>query len=196
MPVERRSATESATPRNAARMLARIARWLTVTAIAVHFSLILLQATALHDWLGAERSLAPLFEVARIYRALSFANRSYRFFAPDVADDLKLEIALSDATGSSHSYALQGDERELVMRRRALLDHMVDSPEHLHDYTHAIACYALREDGAASAATVRVMRISLPSMSGFRNGERARAQLLVLRTLIRSECVPRSEVSP
>src|SRR5687767_4053340 len=99
----------------------RVKRLLITGAIGLHFSLIAMQVTPLQAWLAG----TPLLELARYYRALTFANRNFRFFAPAVSDDLALRIELSDANGV-REYELGGGD--LALRRRAMLDHFADSP--------------------------------------------------------------------
>jgi len=156
-------------------------------AIAVHFFLILLQVTPLNSWLAAVPGLDPLFAVARYYRALSFANRNFRFFAPAVADDLRLSIVLADAAGNQREYHFEFEDgaRESQLAARAMLDHASDSADRMDEFARAWGDHAMRTKPEVTAATVTIYRVLVPSMAQYRAGQRMHEQLMYATRLER-----------
>jgi hypothetical protein len=161
---------------------------LSGVAIAIHFSLILLQATPLNAWLAAAPAFDPLFAVARYYRGISFANRNFRFFAPAVADDLRLSIRLADAEGNQREHHFEDASRELQLAARAMLDHASDSADRMEEFARAWADHAMRAQPDVTAATVQIYRVLVPSMAQYRAGQRMQEQLVYAR---RFEHAPR-----
>jgi hypothetical protein len=129
---------------------------LCASAIAAHFALIALQVSPWRAWGGG---------VAEYYRALSFANRNFRFFAPNVAPDRVLQIELTERSGARRPYALPGSGREFELRVQAMLSRFDEDPNASARYARAWADYALARNPDAVAATIEVGYHRLPSLS-------------------------------
>jgi hypothetical protein len=144
-----------------------VARVLVALAIGVHFLLIVAQVTGLE--LGAR-------PVAAYYRALTFANRNFRFFAPTVAPDRVLRIEVIDRSGAARPYRFDVAGRELELRMQAMLDRFSESPEAMHTYARSWAALVFRADPRLSRVIIEVTQNVLPSLPEYRAGARLRVE--------------------
>jgi hypothetical protein len=128
---------------------------LCATAITGHFALIALQVSPWRAWGG---------RTAEYYRALSFANRNFRFFAPNVAPDRVLHIELTQRSGARRAYALPGMGREFELRMQAMLNRFDEDPTASARYARAWADYALARNPDAVAVMIEVGYHRLPTL--------------------------------
>jgi hypothetical protein len=141
-------------------------------AIAFHFSMIALQLTPLRTWPRSREFLAPVFRVADYYRALSYANRNFRFFAPGVGPDRALHIEVQDGAGVRRPYRLPSHGREFELRVAAMLDHFAEDSAMAESFAAAWAARAFAQNPEAVQVVIEVRQNRLPSMDEYRRGAR------------------------
>ena len=156
--------------------LQRLGRVCLGTGLALHFGLMLLQVSHGRDWLERTGKLSGLLSLSDHYRAVTSANRNFRFFAPSVSDSWHVRLALRDGTGAERPFELPAPTRELAIRRVAMLDHFFRDAQSMDRYARSWTSYALARGPEAVSATVEVRRVVSPSLEAYRSGERAREQ--------------------
>jgi hypothetical protein len=141
-------------------------------AVAFHFFMIVLQLTPLPSSPWVRDRFSAVLRVADYYRALSYANRNFRFFAPQVGPDLGLHIEFEDAAGARRAYRLPDRGREFELRIHAMLDHVADDPGSAERFAAGWARRVFAREPAAVRVVIEVAQTRLPSMQEYRRGAR------------------------
>lgn len=156
--------------------LQRLGRVCLAAGLLLHFGLMLLQVSHGRDWLERTGRLPGLVRFSDQYRAVTSANRNFRFFAPSVSDSWRVRLALRDGTGAEHPFELPAPTRELTIRRVAMLDHFFRDAQSMDRYARSWASYALARGPTATSATVEVRRVRSPGLEAYRAGDRWREE--------------------
>lgn len=116
----------------------------------------------------------PLGAALRLYLNLSGAFRDYTYFAPEVGSDVKAGFLLEGAGGRARLVQFASGNKEVDFRYNCII-HSAMWDEAARDlHAQSWAALLLGNDPGAERVTVMVRRLEMPSMEGYRRGERPR----------------------
>jgi hypothetical protein len=181
---------DSARPRFPALVASRasMVRLCIGVGMLLHFALILTEVTHLRQWLEQANAGQTWRVVSEYYSALTFANRNFGFFAPDVTPDWNLAAAVAYGDGSSRPVKLPTPTREMAVKHYSMMGHFSENDATMDLFARSWALYLLRRDPRARSAELVVTRNFLPSMQEYRAGGRVRQQPFYRTEYARGGC--------
>lgn len=141
--------------------------------IAIHFILILLAVTGGWARLPDHTVSRVVLLVSNYYADLTFHNRDFGFFAPEVYADWTLHLVGTTASGAVAEYAFPTTNRELVIKYYSMIGRSAGN-EAREFYGRSWADWIMRHHEEVVSVDVIVNRNIIPSMEEFRNGDRIR----------------------
>ncbi len=141
--------------------------------IAIHFILILLSVTGAWERLPDHAVSRVVLLVSNYYADLTFHNRDFGFFAPEVYADWTLHLVGTTASGAVAEYAFPTTNRELVVKYYSMIGRSAGN-EAREYYGRSWADWIMRRHEEVVSVDVIVNRNIIPSMEEFRNGARTR----------------------
>ncbi len=145
-------------------------------AIAAHFLFILCEVTHLTGWMARTGSFRTFLALGEYYGALTFANRNFGFFAPEVTPDWNLRMTTTDEHGTRETFALTPTGREMEVKMYSMLGRFSESDDTMDLYARSWSVYAMNHVEDARKVEIEVTRNVLPSMAEYRAGARVSAQ--------------------
>lgn len=155
-----------------------------VAAIGAHFFFILSVATHLNGWIGQYHWLTPVTAAIDYYSAVTFANRNFGFFAPNVSSDWGLEITLTDTTGRKRPYALVRPSREMELKVYSMIGHSSESADLADLFARSWALKAVNENPDVYRVDVVITQNHIPTMEEYRRGRRIDRELYYRTTFL------------
>lgn len=145
---------------------------LAALAIGAHFFLIVSVVTHLNEWIGRQWWLAPVSAAIDYYSAITFANRNFGFFAPNVTGDWNLELTVTDTTGRQRPYSLVQPSREMKLKLYSMIGHSSESNDVNDLFARSWALRAVNENPDVYRVDVVITQNRIPSMGQYRRGQR------------------------
>jgi hypothetical protein len=155
-----------------------VKRKLCAVGIGFHFFFILSVATHLHEWMSKWVILAPITALTDYYTAITFANRDFGFFAPEVTSDWNTRFTLTDTKGGKRPYAFSLPTREMQVKMYSMLGHFTESDDL---FARSWALRVMNENQDVEQVDVEITQNYIPTMEGYRRGQRI-APHLIYRT--------------
>ncbi|MBI4860009.1 MAG: HTTM domain-containing protein [Candidatus Riflebacteria bacterium] len=156
----------------AIRVASIIKRVAIGTGIAIHFFLILNVVTYLYEWINQRESLFLVSVLNDYYGAVTFANRNFGFFAPEVTPDWVLTITLTDRQGRKRPYALRAPNSEMKLKMYAICGHFGETDDTMDLFARSWAARAITDNPGTVRVDVDVQRNNIPTMEEYRMGQR------------------------
>ena len=153
--------------------LRRIASLVAWHLIAIHFVLILIAVSGAWERLPDHTVSRAVLVVGSYYEDLTFHNRDFGFFAPEVYSDWALHLVGTTASGAVAEYALPATHRELVVKYYSMIGRSGNN-ESREYYGRSWADWIMRHHEEVVSVEVIVNRNIVPTMAEFRDGARTR----------------------
>ncbi|HJT16657.1 MAG TPA: hypothetical protein VJ853_04690, partial [Thermoanaerobaculia bacterium] len=141
-------------------------RRIAAAAIAIHFFFVLDVVTHLHDW--TMRHAWPVATLTNYYSAITFSNRSFGFFAPEVSGDWNLAMTMTDVHGRQRPFSFATPNGEMRVKLYSLLGHFTESDTAMDLFARSWALRAINENRDVRRVDVVVTQNSIPSMQQWR----------------------------
>jgi hypothetical protein len=155
---------------------------LLVLGIGIHFFLILTVVTHLDEWMGQFSALNLISALDNYYSAVTFTNRNFGFFAPEVTSDWNVQLFLTDRLGHKRTYSFNLENREMKVKMYSMLGHFGDSEDTMDLFARSWALKAINENPGVTQVDIEVKQNYIPSMAEYRQGKRITANLLYRTT--------------
>ena len=143
-------------------------------AIAFHFLMILVVVTHANEMMQGSPWSRPLLGVIDYYSLVTFANRNFGFFAPEVTPDWNIEVLTRTQSGQERRFDFPLRGREMEVKNYSMLGHFAEDNDTMDLFARSWAVYALNHDPDGVAVKINVTRNQIPSMDEYRRGERIR----------------------
>jgi hypothetical protein len=150
--------------------------------VGLHFFFVLSVVTHLSDWHGDQPAAAPLNSAMAYYDALTFSNRNFGFFAPEVTGDCIVELTETDRHGRSSRRKMAAAQREMQIKQYAMVGAFLASDDSMDLFARSWALNAVNRNPDLVQVDLEVRQNVLPSMAEYRAGMRIRARLLYQTT--------------
>jgi hypothetical protein len=145
---------------------------LATVAIGAHFFLIASVVTHLYEWIGRQRWLAPVSLAIDYYSEITFANRNFGFFAPNVTGDWRLEMTVTDTAGRQRPYTLVQPSREMELKLYSMIGHSSENNDVEDLFARSWALRAVNQNPDVYRVDVVITQNRIPAMGAYRRGER------------------------
>lgn len=130
-------------------------------------------------WLGIDRlPPGPVTNALSTYGSLSGCFRDYSFFAPNVASGIKATFIVEDPSRGHKLVTFDSGSREMVFRYSGIIASGMLDVRARDLFAQSWAALVLGGEPSAQSVTVIVERMSLPSMTEYRHGERPEWQTI------------------
>jgi hypothetical protein len=149
-----------------------IKRRLATAAIGLHFFFVLSVVTHLHDWMEHNRFLFPIATLTNYYSAITFSNRNFGFFAPDVTADWNLSIIMTDTKGQQRPFSFVIPNSEMRVKRYSLLGHFAETNTSMDLFSRSWAIKAMNLNPDVVKVDVVVTQNYIPTMKEWARGRR------------------------
>jgi len=163
-------------------MLQRLERRLIALAIGLHFFFILSVVTHLHHWMSTIAALGPITAATDYYSEVTFNNRDFGFFAPDVTSDWTIQMTLTDLSGHKRPYHFYLPNREMQVKMYSMLGHFAETEETMDLFARSWAVKAMNENLDVTQVDLEIMQNYIPTMNEYRNGRRIDPRLVYRTT--------------
>lgn len=120
----------------------------------------------------AESSTDPFRRAVRTYKNISGIFRDYRFFAPNVASDMRAAFVLEQPDGTSELQAFQSDNLEVGIRYNCIIGASMRESKLRDLMARSWSAVMLGTNPSASRVMVLAQSYELPSMAAYARGER------------------------
>jgi len=157
-------------------------RTLAAFAIALHFFFIISVASHLHNWMAKRTGLRVIAGLEDYYSAITFNNRNFGFFAPDVTADWNVRVTMVDGAGNTRPYAFQVPNREMNVRMYSMIGHFSESETTNDLFARSWALKAMNENPDIVEVRVEVTQNIIPTMQEYRRGRRIEPKFLYRTT--------------
>lgn len=147
-------------------------RRVLATAIGVHFFFVLSVVSHLHDWMDRHQPFALIAGLTNYYSAITFSNRNFGFFAPQVTSDWNLSLTMTDRNGRKRPFAFAIPNSEMRIKRYSLIGHFAESDTSMDLFARSWALKALNENPDVVRVDVVVTQNYMPTMKEWRDGKR------------------------
>jgi hypothetical protein len=151
-------------------------------AIGLHFFLILIVVTHLEEWIRQSPLLLPITLVDDYYSAITFSNRNFGFFAPDVTSDWNIHLILTTRQGQQRNYAFILPNQEMKLRMYSMAGHFGESDDIKDLFARSWALKAINENPDVRQVDVEVSQNNIPTMEEYRQGKRITSDLIYRTT--------------
>jgi hypothetical protein len=129
---------------------------------------------------GAEKAL-------RCYGAMTGADNTYGFFAPDVAEEARGFLTITDPDGRSWTEpVVEGDNEEVRLRLSSMYG-VAAGGEQRRGLAASWAARAFGRHPEARVITVRIDLYEVPTMEDYRDGDRPEFVTIYERSFVRGE---------
>lgn len=155
-------------------------RRIAAAAIALHFFFVLDVVTHLHDW--TTRHAEPVALLTTYYSAITFSNRNFGFFAPQVSGDWNLSMTMTDIRGRQRPFSFAAPNSEMRVKLYSLLGHFTESDTAMDLFARSWALKAMNENRDVRRVDVVVTQNTIPTMKEWRAGKRIEPQLFYRTT--------------
>lgn len=160
--------------------------WVTLTgaAIVLHFTLILLVVTHAEEWIRKRPEVPFRLLVALIDAdsTITFTDRNFGFFAPDVTSDWNVAITMTDEEGRQSPIHFRTPNREMKVRTYSMCGHFAETSDNMDLFARSWAVKAMNENPDIVRVDVEVTQNDVPTMAGWRQGKRIEPQPLYRTT--------------
>jgi len=141
-------------------------------AIAAHLFFVLLVVLHARDALDRVPALKPLAVASDFYGTVTFANRNFGFFAPEVPGDLVVRCTLVDADGGRRPWSFRAPNREMQIRLYSMTGHFAQLSDDMDLFARSWAVRAMNENPDVVRVEIDVAIHDVPTMAEFREGRR------------------------
>jgi hypothetical protein len=145
---------------------------LAATAVAAHFALILLEVTHLTALTAGSPTFRNLNAVGDYYSAVTFANRNWGFFAPEVTPDWNLSITTTDRGGHERPFRFATPSREMQVKMYSMMGRASETDDTSDLFARSWSVYAMNHVPGTRKVEVELTRNTIPSMAEYRAGAR------------------------
>lgn len=157
-------------------------RRIVAAAIAIHFFFLLNVVTHLHDWTAGHPQLLPVAALTSYYSAITFSNRNFGFFAPQVTGDWNLSMTMTDVHGRQRPFSFATPNSEMRVKLYSLLGHFTESDTAMDLFARSWALKAMNENRDVRRVDVVVTQNYIPTMKEWRDGKRIEPYLFYRTT--------------
>ena len=157
-------------------------RRIAAAAIALHFFFVINVVTHLHDWTTRHAQLWPVAMLTNYYSAITFSNRNFGFFAPQVTGDWNLSMTMTDVHGRQRPFSFATPNSEMQFKLYSLLGHFTESDTAMDLFARSWALKAMNENRDVRRVDVVVTQNYIPTMKEWRDGKRIEPQLFYRTT--------------
>ncbi len=134
-----------------------------------HFFLVILVLTHINDLFDSNGVISKFINS---YSSISYCNRNFGFFAPNVASDLDLKMIAHRKTDSL-SYSFPVYSNEMKNRLYSLMGHFGESGIVSMDlFARSFGVYCMNQIPEVNKVHIVVYENQIPTMASYRNGER------------------------
>lgn len=116
--------------------------------------------------------LLPVVALSDFYSVVTFTNRNFGFFAPDVAADWTVKTTLFDAKGRSRPWSFRLPNREMEVRGYSMVGHFAEQSTSMDLFARSWAVHAMNENPDVVRVDIEVTWNVIPSMAEWRAGRR------------------------
>jgi|SRR5215471_5225726 len=159
-----------------------IKRKLAAFAIGMHLFFIASVASHLHNWMAKQPGLRIVAGLEDYYSAITFTNRNFGFFAPDVTADWNVQLTMVDRAGNTRPYLFDLPNREMKVRVYSMTGHFAESDTMNDLFARSWALKAINENPDVVEVRVEVTQNYIPSMREYRQGRRIEPKFLYRTT--------------
>ncbi len=138
----------------------------------VHIFLILYVATHAYALADSHPTIAAIDRISDLYSSITFANRNFGFFAPQVSADWNLSLELTTQDGRTRAYKFPERNGEMRVKMYTMLGHFATNETDMDLFSRCWAVKALNENRDARSAEVIVTVNDVPTMAEYRAGRR------------------------
>lgn len=152
--------------------MSRVSRSVVGVLIGLHFFFIVSVVTHLHDWMLVKPEFVPVAQATEFYSVVTFNNRNFGFFAPEVSGDWVVTLTLTYQGGRVESKTLGHFNREMQVKTYSMIGHFQESPDTMDLFARS---WALREFNARptlARVDVIVEQNLIPTMAEYRQRKR------------------------
>jgi hypothetical protein len=146
--------------------------------IGLHFFFVISVATHLHDWMSRYPLLAPITIPTYYYSAITFANRNFGFFAPQVHSDWNVRLTLTDRADHRHVEEFRPGTREMRVKLYSMTGHFTSNDDSMDLFARSWALKAMNENPNVVRVDVEVTQNRIPTMAEYRRGQRIGQEFL------------------
>jgi hypothetical protein len=157
-------------------------RRIVAAAIGLHFFFVLDVVTHLHDWTADHARLQPVAMLTSYYSSITFSNRNFGFFAPQVSGDWNLSMTMTDVHGRQRPFSFATPNSEMRVKLYSLIGHFTQSDTTMDLFARSWALKAINENPDVRRVDVVVTQNYIPSMKEWREGKRIEPQLFYRTT--------------
>jgi hypothetical protein len=165
-----------------ALVIGSVKRKLVTFAIGLHLFFIISVASHLHNWLAKKPGLRIIAGLEDYYSAITFANRNFGFFAPEVTADWNVHLTMMDASGNTRPYVFRMPNREMEVRMYSMIGHFGETETSSDLFARSWALKAINENPDIREVHVEVTQNAIPTMKEYRNGRRIEPKFLYRTT--------------
>lgn len=147
------------------------------TAIVVHFLIVIFTVSHVYEYVSSPFSMGMVY----YYSAITYTNRCFGFFAPNVGSDLKIEMKVF-AEGDTFDYALSKENFEVKTRIYSLGGNFAtDNDQSVMDlFARSWGLKAINENPGVEKVNIVVFQNMIPTHKDFRAGARIRKDSLYI----------------
>lgn len=157
-------------------------RRLAAAAIGLHFFFVLSVVTHLHDWMERHTFFWPIAGLTNYYSAITFANRNFGFFAPQVTSDWNLSLTMTDVNGQKRPFSFAIPNSEMRVKRYSLLGHFAETDTSMDLFARSWSIKAMNLNPDVVRVDVVVTQNYIPTMKEYLQGRRIEPQLFYRTT--------------
>jgi hypothetical protein len=165
-------------------------------AIGIHFFFVIAVATHLDEWIQSQSLLVPIAVLNDYYSTITFTNRNFGFFAPDVTSDWNILLVLTDSRGQKRTYLPLNDKarkikpkssfatsnQEMNVKMYSMLGHFGRSRDMMDLFARSWALKAMNENPDVTQVDIEVTQNYIPTMNEYRQGKRIYSEFLYRTT--------------
>jgi len=148
----------------------------------IHFAFVIITVSHIYELIHFQ----PVNSLINLYSSYTYTNRNFGFFAPTVNDDYELSLrAFKEKDTVGHQVALHAADRENRIRFLTMLWHFSEgiSISQMELFVESWGLYCMNTDSAVSQVLISVYKHEVPTMEGYRRGERISKKLYYQTTI-------------
>lgn len=150
--------------------------------IFIHFLIILLTVSHLHEKIRSKR----IIQLVDYYSALTYTNRNFGFFAPEVYGDLDVNFDLyADTSTLLRKVKFRASGTEMRARFYTLAGHFAESSQFtvMDLYARSWGVKLMNDNPDVNKVVVTVYQHVIPTMKAYRQGRRIEKEFYYTTTI-------------